>query len=184
MNNKIPIKEILQWRLARAEAEAPRPPRARQLFDMARPWWETWPERFKSLVERVGRIQIAYGHAMAEPGGHARGGPHPVPALLVRACEEMETSVQVLYLSVRDGRLRLRFQLETPLRPAPESFEVTFICDKATHPALSAQAMLSVDNEYRIDAELPAELAQDMEPMKVTDRMPFRLILRTDADGG
>src|ERR1700722_11054298 len=180
MSTKIPIKEILRWRLAQAEAAAPRAPRARQLLEMARPWWETWPERFKSLVERVGRIEIAYGHAMAEPG-HARGRPYPVPALRVRACEEFETFAQVLYLNVRDGRLRLRFHLETPPRSAPESFWVTFISVTSPLPVLSAQAMFSVDNEYRIDAELPAELALEWESIKVMDRMPFRLILRTDA---
>jgi len=179
MNNKIPIKDVLRWRLARAEADAPPAPHVRRLLEMVRPWWETWPERFQSLVERVGRIQIAYGHAMAEPG-HARGRPHPVPALVVRAGAESETFAQVLYLNVRDGRLRLRFHLDDAARQAPESFEVTFISDKSARPMLSAQAALSVDSEYRIDAELPVEFALDWESLKVTDRMPFRLILRTD----
>ena len=181
MKTKITIEEVLRWRLARAEADAPPAPHARRLLEMARPWWETWPERFQSLVERVGRIQIAYGHAMAEPDP-ARGKPHPVPALVVRAGEESETFAQVLYLNVRDGRLRLRFRLDAAVRPAPESFEVTFISDKSARPMLSAQATLSVDSEYRTDAELPVEFALDWESLKVTDRMPFRLILRTDKD--
>jgi hypothetical protein len=181
MKTKILIEEVLRWRLARAEADAPPAPHARRLLEMARPWWETWPERFQSLVERVGRIQIAYGHAMAEPG-QARGKPHPVPALVVRVGVESETFAQVLYLNVRDGRLRLRFHLDAAAQPTPESFEVTFISDKSASPILSAQATLSVDSEYRIDMELPVEFALDWESLKVTDRMPFRLILRTDKD--
>jgi len=179
MKTKLPIEQLLRWRLARAESEAPRAPRGALLLELARPWWEIWPERFQSLVERVGRIQIAYGRAMAE-SGHARSG-YPVPAVVVRATEELETSVCVLYLNVRDRRLHFRFQLDTAM-PTPESFEVTFISDKTTRPMLSAQATLSVEREYRIDAELPVELSRDLEPLKVTHRMPFRLILRTETD--
>src|SRR5207249_7256863 len=133
---------------SRAEAEAPPAPCAARLLELARPWWETWPERFQSLVGQVGRIQIVYGHAMAELG-RARSG-HLVAALIVRAVAELETSVRVLYLNVRDGRLRLRFQLNPAAGPAPESFEATFISDKTARPMLCAQATLSVDSEYRI----------------------------------
>jgi hypothetical protein len=89
-----------------------------------------------------------------------------------------------LYFSVRDGRLRLRFQLDAAHGQAQKSFDVTFINDKDHRPLLSAQAALSVDSEYRIDTEISEELAQDWEPLKVTDRMPFRLILRADMDSG
>lgn len=182
MKTEVPVEQLLRWRLARVEAEAPRAPGGAQLLELARPWWEIWPERFQSLVERVGRIQIAYGHAMAEPA-HGRGG-YPVPAMVVRAAHELETSVRVLYLNVRDGRLRFRFQLDAAVHPAPESLEATFTSDKTARPILSAQATLSVDSEYRIDAELSDELARELESLKVTDRMPFRLILRSDKDGG
>jgi hypothetical protein len=37
---------------------------------------------------------------------------------------------------------------------------------------------LSVDGEYPLDADLPEELAANWESLKVTDRMPFRFILR------
>jgi len=182
MSIRIPIEELLRWRAARAEAEAPPAPRAAQLLEMARPWWELWPERFRSFVERLGRIQVAYGHAMAEPRPSHTG--HPVPALIIRIREELETSARVLYLNVRDGRLRLRFQVDAALGPEPTSLEVTFVCNASRRPVVSANASLSVENEYRLDTELPEELARSWEQLKVTDRMPFRLILRTDMDAG
>jgi hypothetical protein len=153
----------------------------REGLELARMWWETWPERFQSLVARLGGTQIVYGHAMAE-SGQARTG-YPVPTVVVRANEELETSVRVLYISIRDGRLRFRFQLNAAAQPAPEGFETTFISDKTAHPILSALATCSVDCEYRMDAELSEELAEDWASLKVMDRMPFRLILRTDNDG-
>jgi hypothetical protein len=89
-----------------------------------------------------------------------------------------------LYFNVREGRLRLRFQLDAPPGQAQETFDVTFVNDKDARPLLSAQANLSVDSEYRVDVEISEELAQDWESLKVTDRMPFRLILRTETEGG
>ena len=68
--------------------------------------------------------------------------------------------------------------------PGQESFEATFVADESARPLLCAPAILSVESEYRIDAELPEELAQGWERLKVTDRLPFRLILRSDKDGG
>jgi hypothetical protein len=182
MSNEISIEQLLRWRAARAEAEAPPAPRAARLLELARPWWEAWPERFQRLVERLGGIQIAYGHAMAEPVEARRSG-YPVPTLIVRRAEELETSVCVLYLGVRDGRLRLRFQLEKAIAHVPETFEATFVAQEFTRPLFSAPASLSVDCEYRIDCELPEKLARDWKELKVTDRMPFRLILRSDKEG-
>jgi hypothetical protein len=181
MKSELAVEQLLRWRLARAEAEAPPAPRATHLLELARPWWERWPERFQLLVERVGRIQTAYGYAMAEPSRTRCG--HPVAALVVRAAAELETSARVLYFNVRDGRLRLRFQLDATPRQAQE-FDVTFINDKDQRPLLCARATWSVDCEYRVDTEISEELARDWEPLKVTDRMPFRLILRAEMDRG
>jgi hypothetical protein len=178
MKSEPTIEELLRWRLARAETEAPRPPRAADLLQLAQPWWETWPNRFQSLVERLGRIQVAYGHAMADPRQPHQ--VHPVPTLIVRAIEESETSARVLYFKVGDGRLRLRFQLEPSYAKAQEKFEVTFIADDSGRPLFSAMAVLSLENEYCVDAELSEELSRVWEQLKVTDRMPFRFILRTD----
>jgi hypothetical protein len=181
MKTEIPLEQLLHWRLERAEAEAPPAPRAARLLELARPWWETWPEKFQSLVERLGRIQIAYGHAMAEPSRGRSG--HLVPALIGRAGEESEGCVRVLYFSVRDGKLRLRFHIETTLTPREPTFEATFISDTGARPLFCAPATHSVDSEYRVDVELSAELARDWEQLKVTDRMPFRVILRSGTNG-
>jgi hypothetical protein len=178
MNTETSIEQLLRWRLAQAEADAPLAPRAARLLALSRPWWESWPEQFQSLVERLGKIQIAFGHAMAEPQP-ARVG-HPVPALLVRPVETVETSVRVLYLDVRDGRLRFRFQGEKPFGSEQKSLDVTFVCEKSQSPIATAQASLSVDNEYRLDAVISEQLARAWEQLRVTDRMPFRLILRTE----
>ena len=178
MSNEISVGQLLRWRAARAEAEAPPAPRAARLLELARPWWETLPERFQSRVERLGSIQIAYGHAMAEPAARRSG--HPVPTLIARRAEELETSVCVLYLGVRDGRLRLRFQLERAIASTANTFEATLIAEGVA--ILSAPAVLSVDYEYRMDCELPEKLVRDWKDLKVTDRMPFRLILRSDKD--
>jgi hypothetical protein len=176
------VEQLLRWRLARAEAEAPRAPRAADLLELARPWWETWPERFHSLVELVGRIQFVYGHAMTEKSQSRVG--YPVPAVVAREGEELAAFARVLYFNVRDGRVRLRFQLDGGPGHAPETFEVTFVAEHEGRPLVSAPATLSVESEYRLDAELSEELARDWEDLKVTDRMPFRLILRTETGDG
>jgi hypothetical protein len=119
---------------------------------------------------------------MAEPPPSRRG--HPVPVLIVRAMEELETSARVQYLNVREGRLRLRFQLESAPRPAQPAYEVTIISDATSKPLFPARASLTVDNEYRLDAELAEEIAKGWEQLKVTDRMPFRLILRSEMNDG
>ena len=109
MKTEIPIEHLLLWRLSRAEAEAPPAPRAARLLELARPWWETWPERFQLLVGRLAKIQVAYGHAMAEPRRAQSG--YPVPVLIVHTKNELETFARVLYLDACDGRLHLRFLL-------------------------------------------------------------------------
>ena len=178
---KIPIERLLRWRLSHAEAEAPPAPRAARLLELARPGWESWPERFQSVIERLTRIQTAYGHAMAEP--QSRSG-HPVPALIVHTGEELETSVRVLYLNVRNGQLHLCFQLDAAPAQAEQDFEVTFVSEPAARPLFSAPAAKSVGSEYRLSAELSEEVARDWERLKVTDRMPFRLILHPVTTGG
>ena len=182
MTTKIPVEQLLRWRLERAEAEAPPAPRAARLLELARPWWETWPERFQSFVGRLSTIQVAYGHAMAD-ATPSRGG-YPVPTLLVNVAEEVEATARVLYLSVRDGRLRLRFQIETAASKMEPTFEATFVSNEGSRALFSAPATCSVDNEYRVDTELTVELARSWEQLRVTDRMPFGLILRAEKISG
>jgi len=171
----VSIEQLLRWRLARAEADAPPAPRADWLLARARPWWDVWPEQFRAQVERLGRMHLAYGYAATDPR-QARSG-HPVPALISHT-EDLEAFARVLYFSVRDGRLRLRFHLDGPTGRPEQAFEVTFVSDGGARPLLTADAVLSVDAEYRLDAELSPELERSWEPLRVTDPMPFRFILR------
>jgi hypothetical protein len=181
MNNKVCIEQLLLWRLAQAEAMAPPAPRAAELLAKARPWWETWPEQFRELASQLGRIQTAYGHAMAESRQPNTG--HPVPTLVIIGDDELESAVRALYISVRDGRLRFRFQWEGGASTIPRNFEATFVTE-TLRPLFSAPAVLSIDSEYSVDTELPDELARDWEQLRVTDQLPFRLMLRSDKVAG
>ncbi len=177
------IERLLRWRLARAEFDAPPPPRAAHLLALARPWWETWPERFREQVERLTAIpQVSYGHAMTDVRQDRMG--HPVTALIIHTVEEYEASARILYFSINDGRLRLRFQLDAGAAVAERVFEVTFVSDDVPEPLFSANATSSVESEYRLDAELPIALVGRWADLKVTDRMPFRLILHSPATRG
>jgi len=179
MRREFDIEQLLRWRVERAESDAPLPPAGLHLLERARPWWELWPERFAAYVLRLGAIQISYGYAMAQLQ-HGHSG-HPVPTLISRNHEELESPARVLYMNVREGRLRLRFQLD-PIPRVERGFEVTFISEGALQPILSAYASLSVDGEYHLDADLPEDLAANWESLRVTDRMPFRFILRPAID--
>jgi len=181
MNNIEPIEQLLRWRLAQAERETPPAPRASRLLALARPWWETSPELFRTLWARLGVIQVAYGHAMVEPLA-SRGSGYPVPVLIVREGDsELEASVRVLYLGTKNNRMSLRFHLDAPPEDSAAGFEVTFVSEASAQPMFSTHATRSVDNEYWLDAELIEALAGDWRNLKVTDRMPFRLLLRRQA---
>ena len=179
MRREFDIEQLLQWRVDRAESDAPLPPSGVHLLKRARPWWEIAPAKFAEHVRRLGAIQISYGYAMSQLH-HGHSG-HPVPTLISRDDEELESPARVLYVNIRDGRLRLRFHLDPMPRTEP-GFEVTFVSEGALKPILSAYASLSVDGEYRLDADLPEDLATSWESLKVTDRMPFRFILRPAVD--
>lgn len=173
------VEQLLKWRLAQAELAARPAPRASRLLELTRPWWSTYPEQFRLLWARLGEIQVVYGHAMENPRASREGG-YPVPALVVRVgAPEVEASVRVLYLGTRDRRMSLRFLLESALDPA---FEVTFVSEAEGLPLFSATAMRSLDKEYRLDVELPENIASQWKDLRVTDRMPFRLILRLSAN--
>lgn len=186
------VEALLRWRLARAAAAAPPPPSAATLLAGLRPWWETEPARWAAAVARVSAMQLAYGRAMTTPD--PRGGGHPVPALVVADADDatgVETRVRVLYLSVRDGRLRLRFLVPPDTAPADADLETLVLGDPdgadrppaAAPPLLVARADRAGAGEYRLDTELPEPLARRWGSLKVTDRMPFRLVLRPLRDG-
>ena len=176
MKKAIDIADLLKWRSERAEAEAPPPPPATRLLKLARPWWEMAPDLFASTVQRLSSIKLAYGYAMSHPAqGHSG---HPVAAVISNGNGERESSVRILYVSVRDGRLRLRFQL-APVPHSDPSYEITFVSETALKPILLAYADLSnEEGEYRVDVELPSDVATAWTSLKVTDPMPFRFILR------
>jgi len=170
------IESLLAWRRQRAEAEAPPAPSGAHLLKLVQPWWEMWPDRFAASVRRLAAVQLSYGYAMAHPP-HGHSG-HPVAALISREQDgDQEAPARILYVSVRDGRLRLRFQL-APIPRSDRVYDVTFISETGLRPILSASADLSGEDEYRLDVELPSDLAAAWQSLKVTDPMPFRFILR------
>ena len=133
-------------------------------------------------MDHLTQIQIAYGRAMAEP--HPSRGGHPVPALIVHTVEEVETSLRILYLNVRQGQLHVRFQLDPAAGDPKADFEITFVSDPAALPLFSARAIKSVAREYRLSTEISEVLAKEWERLRVTDQMPFRLILHPVSTGG
>ena len=181
MRKEFDIEQLLRWRLDRAESEAPTPPSALYLLRRARPWWEIAPERFAASVRRLAQVQVSYGYAMPELH-HGHGG-HPVPTVISHNDQDVESPARMLYVSVRDGRLRLRFELD-PVPRIERGYEVIFISEDELKAVLWAEASLSVDGEYRLDTELPEDLAKNWESLKVTDRMPFRFILRPVINSG
>ena len=166
------IETLLRWRLARAEEEATPPPAASLLLKLARPWWETAPERFRAYRDRLARMPMAYGYAMTALERAA----HPVPTLIAEP-EDVETWARVSYLHVRDGRLRLRFRLDAAPGSGAPAFESTFVSEAGERPLFTGRADLSQSGEYRIDVALPDDLTDGWTRLRVTDRMPFRFIL-------
>ena len=175
MTRGVDIEHLLQWRRERAEAAASQAPSGASLLKLVQPWWEVWPHRFAANARRLASIQLSFGYAMSHSPQGQSG--HPVATLISEGDDERESLARVLYFSVREGRLRLRFQL-APLPPNDRLFEVTFVSEGALSPILDAHADLSGEGEYRVDAELPAELATAWASLRVTDPMPFRFILR------
>ncbi|HEV2693260.1 MAG TPA: hypothetical protein VG347_10230 [Verrucomicrobiae bacterium] len=175
MKSEKTFEDLMRWRLAEAATGSPAPPSATCLLELIRPWWEIWPAQFLDAVDRLGQINLNYGHAM-ETAGQYRGG-HPVPVLIVGEEDSLKSSARVLYLDVRDGEFRLRFRLAAAGLKAPQRYEVTFI-GADQRPLFSAEATLFMNNEYHLASELPEDLAELWKQLKVTDKLPFRLIIR------
>jgi hypothetical protein len=167
------IERLLRWRLARAEAEAAPPPSGADLLASIQPPWDRWPARFDALVRRLSAVQLAYGYAQARTERHPHG--HPVPTLIdVR--HGTDTLSHVLYIAVRDGVLRLRFRLEAAADV--REYDAILVEERTSRPVLSARATGSIDQEYRLDAPMPVDLAHAWASLKASDAMPFRLILQ------
>ena len=185
MQSDVAVELLLRWRVAQAEADAPPAPSAVRLLELARPWWERWPDRFRSRVERLAQMPLVYGFAMATPGRDRRG--HPVPVLFADA-EDREAYAHVLYFQVRDRDLRMRLELDFgtahdgAVGDPDAVYEATFVDDGSEQPLLVGQAVQSQNGEYRVEVALSDALAHRWSALKATDRMPFRLILRPDRD--
>jgi hypothetical protein len=179
MNRGVPIERLLRWRHGHAEADAPRPPSAEHLLELARGWWERWPERFRAQLARLRQMPLAYGYAMSASERDRRG--HPVPTLVADA-EDVETYTRVTYINVREARFRMRFQVEGAAVRPHHAFDAIFVSDASESPLCAAVAVRSHADEYRVDVDLPDHLVESWGALRVTDQMPFRMILRpTDA---
>ncbi len=177
MSTKMTAQELLQWRLARAEAVAPPAPRAARLLELARPWWEKFPEKFQKIALELTTIQMGYGHAKVDLGAERCG--HIVPILIVSPDRERAASVQILHFDLRGSMLRLRFELSQPVQPR-ETYEVTFFSTETKQPLFSVGAQRAVGSEYWLNVSLTDALSHAWRNVRVTDLMPFRLILRSE----
>ena len=181
MNPDDRVGQLLRWRLAVAEASAPPPPTAASLLAERRPWWERWPDRFHAHVERLRLMPLQVGYAMVAAGPEDRG--HPVPVVIDRG-DGGEAQARIVYFSVRDDVLRMRFTLDDagsgagPVAADAGVFDATFVGPDATEPLLEALAELTSNDDYRLEVALPSHVAEAWRPLRAADAMPFRLILR------
>ena len=181
MKRNVPIEQLLRWRLARAQSEVPVAPSAARLLKLARPWWEKWPEKYQLLAEQLSRAKTV--HTVTTNGSKPGHSGNLVPALFIRGEEVLEILTRLLSFRVRDAKLRLNFQTEVTLTPPTPVFEAAFISNTTWRPLFSAVATASVDDEYRVETELPARLVRGWERLKVTDHMPFQMILHSGTNG-
>lgn len=170
------VEQLLEWRSAQAEAEAPPAPRAARLLERARPWWQRQPERFAALAAALDGLHARFGHA-SDPGAGHRGSI-PVPAVIVWTNLETNSLAHILYFHLRGRTLRLRFQLQSTPDTPERNLDATFVAADSQTPLFSALASLAPGGEYRLELELPAAFAEAWAHLRVTDRMPFRFILR------
>ena len=168
----------LRWRFESMKAEAPAAPSAAQLIERALPWWERSPERFRALVGRLGKIESGSDHNGSQSDRNS--GAHAVPTLTVRGQEETEGFARVLDFKIRDGRLHFRFRAGPPLASGVSTIEATFISCSTPRALLFTPAFGSSEVGYIVYTELPPELARDWALLNETDRLPFRLILRSE----
>lgn len=181
MNMETPFERLIAWRAAQAEADAPPAPRAGHLLERARPWWQVHPDRFLAWFAQLDAIEVRIGHAMEPAAG--RSVSFPVPALIARTHVETSSLADILYFHLRGRTLRLRFQLHTRPELPDTHMEVTFVAAESAEPLLSAVATVAPGGEYRLEVDLPAAVANAWGHLRVTDRMPFRFILRPGDEG-
>ncbi|HEY1108993.1 MAG TPA: hypothetical protein VGE76_10185 [Opitutaceae bacterium] len=175
MKTPFPLADLIQWRSAQAEAEAPPPPRAARLLELTRPWWQVQPEDFQRLIQQF-ETMLCVGYAM--PPDRAPRGNYPVAAVLAQTNVETNALADILYFSVRGKTLRMRFALRAAPDLRQANIEVTFVAADSAEPLFCTEAKLGPDGDYRVEIELPANQAGEWARLRVTERMPFRFILR------
>jgi hypothetical protein len=105
---------------------------------------------------------------------------HLVATRILRPSEEVEAAACVFSIQIRDGRLRLGFSLDAAGEPVRE-YQAMLLSTGAgsgTHPILAARASALADGEYYLEGDLPGDLAESWASLRVTARMPFRIMLR------
>jgi hypothetical protein len=181
MNKEKPHDTFLHWRLNRAELAAPPPPNSDLLIERLRPWWEAWPEKLAAMRGQLANLRVTYGHAAvaATPDRtHV-----PVPTIFVDDDGPTGTVAKLVFLSLRDRTLRIRFEIDGLPTDGASDLEITMIADLSPHSVVSAEASPVAPGEYRAEVDLPSELAEQWAELKVSDRMPFGLILFSKASG-
>src|SRR5690349_10473152 len=98
MSIDVTIEELLRWRLAIAEAEAPPGPCVAELLTQARPWWERDPMRFQRALQSVMAIKPAVDDATAQTARPRAF--DSVTTLIVRADQQTQACVGVLYFNL------------------------------------------------------------------------------------
>lgn len=180
MKTEPTIERLFVWQSAQAGAEAPPAPRAARLLELARPWWQRYPDRFSAALARFDQMHVRLAHAMETDA--SRSGGFPVPAVITRTNVETSLLADILYLHLRARRLRIRFHLPPLPEPPEPELEVTFVAADGPHALLSGKALLAPGGEYRLEIELSEEIAQAWAHLRVTEPMPFRFVLRPTTD--
>jgi hypothetical protein len=180
MSKKIPLEQLLHWRLKQAEAAAPPPPKAAQLLQSARPWWKKRPKEFRSKVEHLRTFQSTLSHSTNNKRRKANN--ILVPALLVYNEIESGVYASIKHFRVLETKLHLSFGLETKMSLVDHNLEVTFISNVTPAPMLDATATISADNTFHLETELPVEIAKEWEQLKLTNPMPFGLIIHSNLE--
>ena len=177
MKKKISVEKLLRWRFEKARAEAPPAPFAARLLTFARPWWEASPEQFQSAIRRLSSIQIV--RVRPTPKLLQSRTRRRVATLILGTAAVSETSVSIRSMGLSKGRIQLSFETEAA---DEQIFETTFVSETTLKPFFCALAVKSLGGEYRLSAKLSDDVAKEFERLKVTNRIFFRLILRSMAN--
>jgi hypothetical protein len=181
MNNENRQDTLLHWRLAGAERTAPPPPSADRMLERLRPWWDVWPDRLVAVRQELANLQVIFGHAAVNTASGGMG--VPVPTIFLDERGQTGSVARILFISLRDQTLRVRFQIDVMPEGEAGDLELTLVSDVPSLPLVNAEARAVAPNEYRVETELPLELARPWASLKGGDRMPFSLVLFSKSSG-